>query len=77
MGAKSSKVKLQGEIKNKIMKSICKITIGIKEEITYGTGFFLNYSDSLKCLLTNYHVINPSVEKENIEIEIHNKKKWN
>ena len=35
----------------------------------------MNYSDSLKCLLTNYHVINPSVEKENIEIEIHNKKK--
>ena len=51
MGAKSSKVKSKDEIKNKIMKSICKITIGIKEEITYGTGFFLNYSDSLKCLL--------------------------
>ena len=35
----------------------------------------MNYSDSLKCLMTNYHVINPSVEKENIIIEIHNKKK--
>ena len=36
---------------------------------------FLNYSDSLKCLITNYHVINPSAENRNIEIEIHNKKK--
>ena len=35
----------------------------------------MNYSDSLKCLMTNYHVINPRVENDNIEIEIHNKKK--
>ena len=35
----------------------------------------MNCSDSLKCLMTNYHIINPSVENENIEIEIHNKKK--
>ena len=34
----------------------------------------MNYSNSLKCLMTNYHVINPSVENENIEIQIHNKK---
>ena len=62
------------KIANKVMKSICKITVELNEGIKHGTGFFLNYSDSLKCLLTNYHVINPSVEKENIEIEIHNKK---
>ena len=35
----------------------------------------MNCSDKLKCLMTNYHVINPNVENENIEIEIHNKKK--
>ena len=36
----------------------------------------MNYSDSLKCLMTNYHVINPNIGNGNIEIEIekHNKK---
>ena len=63
------------DIANEVMKAICKITIGINEPRTYGIGFFLNYSDSLKCLMTNYHVINPSLENENIEIQIHNKKK--
>ena len=62
------------DIANEVMKAICKITIGINEEKSYGTGFFMNYSDSLKCLMTNYHVINSNVENENIEIEIHNKK---
>ena len=61
----------------KVMKAICKIRIDTNEGIAHGTGFFMNYSDSLKCLMTNYHVINPKVENENIEIEIHNKKKWN
>ena len=65
------------KIANKVLESICKITIKTKEGKIYGTGFFMNYSDSLKCLMTNYHVINPSVENDNIEIEIHNKKKWN
>jgi len=63
------------DIANKVLESICKITIGINEERSYGTGFFMNYSDKLKCLMTNYHVINTSVENKNIEIEIHNKKK--
>ena len=62
------------KIINKVMKSICKITIETKKGKSYGTGFFLNYSNSLKCLITNYHVINPSLENENITIEIHNKK---
>ena len=57
-----------------VMKAICKITIKTIKGKLYGTGFFMNYSDSLKCLITNYHVINPSLENENIEIEIHNKK---
>ena len=51
-----------------VMKAICKITIETKNGKSYGTGFFMNYSDSLKCLITNYHVINPSLENENIEI---------
>jgi hypothetical protein len=59
----------------KVMKAICKIIIETNNGTLYGTGFFMNYSDSLKCLVTNYHVINPSLENENIEIEIHNKNK--
>ena len=57
-----------------VMKAICKITIKTKKEIFYGTIFFINHPDSLKYLMTNYHVINPSLENEEIEIEIHNKK---
>ena len=64
------------EILNKILKSICKINIKSEKGNNFGTGFFLNYSDSLKLLLTNYHIINPRLENENIEIEIeiYNKK---
>ena len=62
------------EILNKILKSVCKITIKSERGSNFGKGFFINYSDTLKLLLTNYHVINPSLENENIEIEIHNKK---
>ena len=63
------------KIANKALESVCKIMVETKKGILYGTGFFMNYSDKLKCLMTNYHVINPSVENENIEIEIYNKKK--
>ena len=53
------------------MKSICKISIKPKYgKPTYGTGFFMNYSNSMKCLMTCYHVINPNLENKNIEIEI-------
>ena len=62
-------------IANKVLKAICKIKIETKKGISFGTGFFMKYSDSLKCLMTNYHVINPSLENENIEIEMHNKNK--
>ena len=54
------------KIANKVMKSICKITIKIKEETAHGTGFFMKYSDSLKCLITCYHVIYTELENENI-----------
>ena len=60
------------KIINKVIKSMCKITIKSEKENNFGNGFFLNYSDKLKLLLTNYHVINPSLENANIEI--HNKK---
>ena len=57
------------KIITKVLGSICKITVETDKGKLYGTGFFMNYSDSLKCLLTNYHVINPSLENENIKIE--------
>ena len=60
----------------KVMKSICKIIITTKKGKYYGTGFFLNFSASKQYLITNYHIINPSVENEDIEIEIHNKNKF-
>ena len=63
------------KIVNKVMKSICKITIKKKSNDITGTGFFMNVSNSQKYLLTNYHVINPEIINEIIEIEIHNQQK--
>ena len=57
------------------MKSICKISYYYNNMKTFGTGFFMDYSDSLKLLITNYHVISPELKNNNIEIEIWNKKK--
>ena len=54
------------KIPNKVMKSICKITIKTKIGISFKTGFFLKYSDSKKYLITNYHIINQYLENENI-----------
>ena len=60
----------------KVMKSICKITIKEKNgNISYGTGFFMNISNSLKYLVTNYHVINPTIINNKIELEIWNQEK--
>ena len=73
--AYTGRKKIPIKIVNKVLESICKITVKTKKGKLYGTGFFMNCSDKLKCLMTNYHVINPSVENENIEIEIYNKKK--
>ena len=53
--------KVPAKIINKVKKSICKITIETNEGKSYGTGFFLNYSNSLKYLITDYHVINPDL----------------
>ena len=62
---------------NKVLKSICKITI--KKGNIYGTGFFMNVSESLKYLITNYHIISQDKINEHIEIEIeiYNHKKMN
>ena len=64
------------KIVNKVIKSICKIIIQ-KENGSkyYGTGFFLRITNLLKCLITNYHVLNPSSIDFQIEIEIWNQKK--
>ena len=58
-------------------QSLCKIIIKrINGNIAYGTGFFMKISNSLKCLITNFHVISPDVINQNIiELEIWNHKK--
>ena len=59
-------------------KSICKIIIKDKEKNEFessGTGFFLRFPNSLKSLITNYHVLNPTIFQKIIEIEIYNQKK--
>ena len=71
---------------NKVFKSICKIIIkkdeekkdnkNGNEEENYGTGFFMKFSDSLKYLITNHHLISPK-KNEEIKIEIYNKKTMN
>ena len=53
---------------NKVYNSICKIIIQKGEITSYGTGFFLKVSDLLKYLITNFHIINPAVMNNNIEI---------
>jgi V8-like Glu-specific endopeptidase len=59
------------DIINTVMKSICKISIKMKDQkIQNGTGFFMNISNTIKYLITNYHVINPDLINEDIEIEI-------
>ena len=64
-------------ITNKVIKSICRITIKKKEEIIYGIGFFIKLSESLKYLFTNYQIINPNSINANIELEIWNNKTMN
>ena len=66
---------IQKDIAIKVMKSICKIKVINKEANRYGTGFFVKLSGFLKCLITNYHVLNPNFIDSKIELEIWNKKK--
>ena len=62
------------KIVTKVTKAVCKIRIETNQGIAHGTGFFLNYSDSKKFLMTCYHVINPTLENNKIELQIHNQK---
>ena len=63
------------DIAFKVTKSICKITIKINANVKNGTGFFMKISNNLLYLITNYHIINPNIINEDIEIEIWNHKK--
>ena len=60
---------------NKTIKSICKIIVSINNKTHSGTGFFMKVSNSLKFLITNYHVISPEIVNQNITIETWNNKK--
>ena len=64
------------DILNKVRKSICKIIVNKEGRNHYGTGFFMKVSDSLRYLITNYHVINSENLNAKIEIEIWNKKNF-
>ena len=61
-------------ISNKAMLSACKIKIKEKnnKDFKHGTGFFMKVSNSLGCLITNYHVIGNDKVYEYIELEIWN-----
>ena len=65
------------EITNKVLKSVCKITVKNQGKANYGTGFFINLYDSKKYLLTNHHIISNEIKKEDIVLEIHNHKTMN
>ena len=54
---------------NKTSRAICKISYKNK----HGTEFFMNM-DSLKLLITNYHIISEEMLNEAIKIEMYNKK---
>ena len=62
------------KLANKVLTSICKIKID-KNKKKFGTGFFMSISDNLKFMITNFHVINPTID-EKIEIQIYNEKTW-
>ena len=63
------------KLANKAMKSICKISYDYDNKQRFGNGFFLKLSDSLKLLITNYHVLFPELMNINIQIEIFNNEK--
>ena len=56
------------KLAKKAEKSICKITYNYDNKEKFGTGFFMKYSNSLKLLITNYHILNPKLM--NIKIQI-------
>ena len=58
---------------NKVSKSICKIFYKENNKDINGTGFFMLLNNNMKCLITNYHVINENID--NINIILYNNKK--
>ena len=42
----------------------------MKNQKNNGTGFFMKISNSIKYLITNYHVINPDLINEDIEMNM-------
>ena len=64
------------KLADKAKLAICKISYRYNNKKTLGTGFFMKYSDTLKLLITNYHVIYPELMNSNIQVEIWNNKKF-
>ena len=61
----------------KSIKSICKINYKNNNKECNGTGFFILLKNSLKCLMTNYHIISKNLIEQFINIEIYNNKNTN
>ena len=59
---------------SKVCRSVCRIEINDDRVSCFATGFFLKVSDSLKYLITVYHVIKQDSINKNITLEIWNKK---
>ena len=70
-------LKIPFEILGKLARAVCKIMTESNERIIDGSGFFLNYSDSKKFLMTCYHLINPTLKNNKIQLTIHNGNKMN
>ena len=60
------------DVSNKILKSICKITVKKSNVVGFATGFFMKISEDKKYLITNNHVISQENINWDIEIEIYN-----
>ena len=57
-----------------VRPSICKIIYKENNEINIGTGFFMNINE-YKCLITNHHVLDETINNKTITIQKHNEKK--
>lgn len=57
-----------------VRPSICKIIYKENNEINIGTGFFMNINE-YKCLITNHHILDETINNKTITIQKHNEKK--
>ena len=62
------------DVSNKVLKSICKITVKNNSKTIFATGFFMKITEAKKYLITNNHVISQDNINWDIEIEIYNHK---